>query len=257
MIDVNAYLGSFAFRALQNRTASGLLQLMDRKHIDLALVSSASSITYRNAHSGNEEVADEIRTYRDRLIGCAVLNPAYAGWRDDLKICREQFGMKAVRLYPRWHNYKLSDPQCLELVHAAAANRMVISIPIRVEDRRQQSWLVDIPDVNHEEIATLVKHVPDARFMLHNGSGFLRSSLGLRDSRLPPNYVIDISLLTVELANEAGRLLSTLGDDRVVFGTGMPFHYPDAALAKMDLLDVSEAVKQKIRHTTAAALLNI
>ena len=257
MIDVNAYLGSFAFRALPNRTASGLIRLMDRKRIDQAVVSSASSITYRNAHSGNEELNEEVRTHPDRLIGCAVLNPAYAGWREDLKICREQFGMKAVRLYPRWHNYKLSDPQCLDLVRTAAAQRMVISIPIRVEDRRQQSWLVDIPDVNHEEIAGLVKAVPDARFMLHNGSGFLRSSLGTRDSGLPSNYVIDISLLTVELANEAGRLLANLGDDRVVFGTGMPFHYPDPARAKMELLDVSESVKQKIRRQTAAALLGI
>ena len=93
--------------------------------------------------------------------------------------------------------------------------------------------------------------------MLHNGSGFLRSSLGTRDSGLPSNYVIDISLLTVELANEAGRLLANLGDDRVVFGTGMPFHYPDPALAKMELLDVSESVKQKIRRQTAAGLLGI
>jgi predicted TIM-barrel fold metal-dependent hydrolase len=165
--------------------------------------------------------------------------------------------MKAVRLYPRWHNYKLSDPQCLDLVRTAAAQRMAISIPVRVEDRRQQSWLVDVPDVNHEEIATLVKSVPDARFLLHNGNGFIRSSLGTRDSGLPSNYVIDISLLTVELANEAGRLLANLGDDRVVFGTGMPFHYPDPALAKLELLDVSESVKQKIRGSTAASLLGI
>ena len=52
-IDVNAYLGAFAFRSLPHRTAPELLRLMDRKRIDRALVSSAASITYRNAHSGN------------------------------------------------------------------------------------------------------------------------------------------------------------------------------------------------------------
>jgi len=134
---------------------------------------------------------------------------------------------------------------------------MAVSIPIRVEDRRQQSWLVDIPDVNHEEIAGLVKSVPDGRFLLHNGSGFIRSSLGKRDSGLPPNYVIDISLLTVELANETAQLLTSLGEDRVVFGTGMPFHYPDPALTKMELLQVSGPVREKIRRGTAAALLGI
>ena len=57
MIDVNAYLGHFAFRQLRYNTASGLLRLMDRAHIQQAVVSSASAITYRNAHSGNEEGA--------------------------------------------------------------------------------------------------------------------------------------------------------------------------------------------------------
>jgi uncharacterized protein len=257
MIDVNAYLGSFAFRALPHRTASELLRLMDRKRIDRAVVSSAASITYRNSQSGNEELALAIEGHGDRFIGCAVLNPAYAGWRDDLRICHEQFGMKAVRLYPRWHNYKLSDAECLELVHAATERHMVVSIPIRVEDRRQQSWLVDIPDVLHEEIAALVKAVPGGRFMIHNGSGFVNSSLGRRDTTLPRNYVIDLTLLAVELANEVGQLLANLGQDRVVFGTGMPFHYPDPALVKLELLDVPESVKVKIRHETAAALFGV
>ena len=214
MIDVNAYLGHFAFRQLRHNTAEGLLGLMDRKHIERAVVSSAASITYRNAHAGNEEVAGEIKRHRDRLIGCAVLNPAYAGWRDNLKTCHEEFGMKALRLYPRWHNYKLTDPVCLEMVQRAAERGLAITIPIRVEDRRQQSWLVDVPDVNHEEIAAVIRAVPQAAFILTNGSSFGGSPLGRKNNGLPANYAIDISLLTAELANEIGRLLSNLGDDR-------------------------------------------
>ena len=57
IIDINAYLGHFAFRQLRHNTADGLLALMDRKGIDRAVVSSAAAITYRNAQSGNEEVA--------------------------------------------------------------------------------------------------------------------------------------------------------------------------------------------------------
>src|SRR4051794_32181342 len=103
MIDVNAYLGHFAFRQLRHNTGSALLALMDTKKIDQAVVSSASAITYRNAQSGNEEVAAEVKGHRDRLLPFAVINPAYAGWQDDLKICHEELGMKGLRLYPKWH----------------------------------------------------------------------------------------------------------------------------------------------------------
>jgi predicted TIM-barrel fold metal-dependent hydrolase len=257
MIDVNAYLGHFAFRRLRHNTARGLLELMDRAGIEQAAVSSASAITYRNAHSGNEEVAAEVKTHRDRLVPFAVLNPVYAGWRDDLKSCQNEFGMRGLRIYPNWHNYRLSDPACEELVNAAAERGMSISIPLRVEDRRQQSWLVDVPDVDKEEIAELVRRCPKARFMLLNGSGYPGSSLGRRNSGLPANYVIEISLLTALIRNELGQLIENLGEERLVFGTGMPFHSPGPALAKLDVLDASAAVKEKIRRGNAAQLLRL
>jgi predicted TIM-barrel fold metal-dependent hydrolase len=165
--------------------------------------------------------------------------------------------MRGIRLYPRWHNYRLSAPACRELVQAAADLSMVISIPLRVEDRRQGSWLVDIPDVDREEIAGLIQEFPNARFILVNGSGYDASSLGRKGSGLPANYVIDISLLTAEIPNEASRLIENLGEDRVVFGTGIPFHYPGPALTKMQVLQVDETVKDRIRWRTAASLLRL
>jgi len=257
MIDVNSYLGHFAFRQLRHNTASELLRLMDSRKIERAVVSSAAAITYRNAQAGNEELARDVKTHRGRLIPLGVVNPAYAGWRDDLKICHEEFGAKGLRLYPRWHNYSLSDPACLELVNAASDRGLVISIPLRVEDRRQQSWLVDIPDVSQDEIAGLIQSCPNARFILVNGSGYARSVLGRRNNGLPPNYVIDISLLRVELENEVGQLIENLGEERVVFGTGMPFHYPDPAILKLEILDASEAVKERIRRRNAASVLGL
>lgn len=252
MIDVNAWLGHFAFRRLRNNTAAELLRLMDRKRIEKAVVASADAITYRNPQAGNEEIAAAVKPHRDRLIAQAVLNPAYAGWRDDLKICRDDFGMAGVRLLPRWHNYRLTDGPCLELAHAAAERKMPITIPQRIEDRRQQSWLVDVADVSLDEIAALVKAAPGASFILTNGLGYPGSALGRGAA---PNYFIEICLLTAELANELAQLLSSLGEDRLLFGTGMPFHYPDPALAKLEVLDAPERVKEKIRRGNAARLL--
>lgn len=257
MIDINAYLGHFAFRQLRHNTAAGLLRQMDRARIEQAVVSSTAAITYRNVQAGNEEVAAEVRDARGRLIPFAVLNPAYAEWRHDLRVCQEEFGMKGVRLYPHWHNYRLTDPACVELVHAATERRLVISIPFRVEDRRQQSWLVDIPDVTAPEAAALVQAAPKATFIFGNGSGFASSVLGKRDSGLPSNYSIEISLLSALLANEIGQLIRNLGEDRVLFGTGMPFHYPDPALLKIEVLDVNDTVKEKIRRGNARRLLGM
>jgi uncharacterized protein len=256
ILDVNAYLGHFAFRQLRHNTAASLLGLMDAKKIDKAVVSSISAVTYRNTQSGNEEVAAEVKGHRDRLIPFAVINPFYAGWQDDLAICHDEFGMAGLRLYPKWHNYKLSDGCCLDLISAATERGMVVSIPIRVEDSRERSWLVNVPDVPLEEIAQLVKACPKARFILVNGLGYARSPL-CQDKSLPPNYAIEISRLSALLDNEIGQLLANLGPDRLMFGTGMPLNYPDPALLKLEVLDAPEAVKEKIRWQNAAKWLSL
>jgi uncharacterized protein len=257
IVDVNAYLGHFAFRRLRHNTAASLLALMDAKKVDRAVVSSAGAITYRNAQSGNEEVAEEIRAHRDRLVPFAVINPFYAGWRDDLKICHDEFGTKGLRLYPKWHNYQLSDPCCRELIDAATERGMVISIPIRVEDNRSRSWLLKVPDIPLVEIVELVKAFPKARFILLNGSGYTGCPLGQKDNALPPNYAIELSRLSAVLANELGQLISNLGVSRLMFGTGMPFNYPDPALVKLEVLDVSEADKETIRSQNAMTWLRL
>ncbi|MBM3882358.1 MAG: metal-dependent hydrolase [Verrucomicrobia bacterium] len=255
IVDANAYLGPFAFRRLRPNTAPTLLQLMDVKRIDRAIVSSASAIAYRNVQAANEELAAEVTPHRDRLVPFAVLNPFYSGWEDDLKICHEDFGMRGLRLYPKWHNYQLADPCCLELVHAATERGWIVSIPARVEDHRQRSWLVDVPDVPLDELATLIKACPRARFLLLNGLNYASMQLGRKDNGLPANYLIELSRLTALLNNELGQLMANLGPERLVFGSGMPFSYPDPALLKLEVLAAPEEAKAKIRGQNIARWL--
>ena len=165
--------------------------------------------------------------------------------------------MRGLRLYPRWHNYRLSDRGCLDLVNAAAERGMIVSLPIRVEDSRQRSWLVDVPDLGLDEIAGLVKACPRAQFILVNGIGFVNSPLGRKGNGLPANYCIEISRLAAVLANDLGQLIANLGSERVVFGTGMPFQYPDPALLKLEVLEAGEQVKENIRWRNAARLLGL
>ena len=257
ILDVNAYLGPFAFRRLRHNQAGSMLELMDRKGIDKAIVSSASAITYRNTQPANEDLAAEVASHRDRLIPFGVVNPFYAGWRDDLKACHETLGMKGLRLYPGWHHYKLADASCHDLIQDATERGMLISIPLRVEDARNRSWLVDVPDVPHAEVLELIKAFPKARFILINGLGFVGGPLGKKDNGLPENYQIEISRIDSVLGNEMGRLIDNLGPSRVVFGTGMPFSYPDPALLKLEVLKASQDVKDQILAGNAAKWLGL
>ena len=133
----------------------------------------------------------------------------------------------------------------------------MVSIPVRVEDNRQRSWLANVPDVPLDELAALVKACPQTRFILLNGLGYAKSSLGRKGSGLPANYLLEISRLSALLDNELGLLLASLGAERLVLGTGMPFSYPDPAMLKLEVLPASKEDKEKIGWQNAEKWLRL
>ncbi len=246
IVDCNAYIGHYAFRRLHYNTGDGILQLMDRAGIDRACVSSAGAIMYRNSQAGNEELLEEIEPHRDRLIPFAVLNPTYAAWERDITWCKSVLGAKGLRLYPSYHMYKLSDFCCSEMIEAATELGMMISIPVRAEDSRQRHWLVQAPDVPLNDIAALVAGHPNARFIVLEGLGFRGSDLVRKADELPHNYWIEMSRPDPLFDKELQFVKDALGAERLVFGTGICFKYPEPALLRMKVLQATEDEKADI-----------
>ena len=273
LIDTNAYLGHFATRRLHYNTPEGLLALMDRAGITHACVSSASAIMYRNCQAGNEELAEtlglaETASYPgpaghpslkggERLIPFATLSPAYAAWEKDLRWCHEVLGARGVRLYPTYHRYALGDACCHEFVEAAASLGMVISIPQRVEDYRQRHWLIDAPDLNLNEFAKLTAAHPTAKFLVTNALGVGGSDFVTKQADLPANYWVDICRPDVVYAKDAIALIEALGIDRIVFGSGIPFNYPEPATLRLEVLEKQGYEVEKIASGNVRELLNL
>jgi predicted TIM-barrel fold metal-dependent hydrolase len=257
LIDANAYLGHWATRQLRHNTPDGLLALMDRAGIDMACVSSAAAVMYKDCHRGNEELAEAVSRHRDRLIPFAVLNPVYAGWRRDLTWCCEVLGARGLRLYPTYHAYGLVDPRLAALLAAATEAGLLITIPVRQVDTRQRHWLVDAPEVPLDDIATLAAAHPTARFIVLEGAGHLGSDLVRRACERPANYWLEISRPEAVYSNEIGSLLGALGAGRLVFGSGIPFKYPEPATLRLEVLQAPEADKDLIRGSNLRALLGL
>ena len=122
LLDMNAYVGHWPFKQLQYNTCDALLERMNKFGVDVSVIANLNGIFYKNTQSANEELYDEIksnRRFRDSFIPFAVINPIYAGWKQDIEVCISKMGMKGIRLYPKYHDYELTDPACIELVKTA------------------------------------------------------------------------------------------------------------------------------------------
>src|SRR5690606_15227847 len=118
LIDINAYIGHWPFKQLQYNTCEALLKRMNRFGVDISIISNLHGLFYKNTQSANRELFNELtskRVFSDRFIPFAVINPIYAGWKNDFKESVNKFGMRGLRLYPKYHDYEITDPSLVEL----------------------------------------------------------------------------------------------------------------------------------------------
>ncbi|MDA0748388.1 MAG: amidohydrolase family protein [bacterium] len=252
ILDANAWIGHWPFRQLRHNTARSLIALMDQYEIDRAVVGSVHGIFYRNAHAANEEVAQECRRFRDRLIPFATLNPTYPGWQEDLTRCAEDLELCGIRLYPAYHGYRLTDGAALELIDAVTELNWAVQIPMRLEDRRQRHLWDQAADVSPAEIEAAVSLRPQTRWMVLNG-------IGIRGKNIPQgaHFVMEISRMTAVLQRNIQAFLDSAGPRSLAFGTGMPFTEPAPSFLKLDILDAPHSVKERIAWKNTSELLGL
>jgi predicted TIM-barrel fold metal-dependent hydrolase len=234
-----------------------LLKLLDEERADMAVVSSLESIMYRNVQKGNELLAERIKGHTDRLIGAAVVNPVYAEAVEDTELCITSFGMKAIRLYPNYHGYTLSDERVGAVVSVAQKHGVPVSIAFRVEDERQRHWLINTPEVCHEEALSLVKSFPEVHFVMERAK---RNELYyfMSEGSDAANWYADISgrFLGGALSGPH-ETIRDLGPDRALFGSDIPLQYAKPVFLKLESTELDKASMERIMGENAARLLNI
>jgi hypothetical protein len=260
LLDINAYVGHWPFKQLKYNTCEATLDRMDQFGIDISVISNLNGIFYKNTQPANKELFDEIQSdkkFAGRFIPFAVINPIYAGWKDDFEECRTKFGMKGIRLYPKYHDYELTDPACIELVQLARDHDLPVAFSFRMVDSRQRSWIDIEEEWDLKDIVPIVKAVPDAKYIFLN----LTNSIRLNDEEemllKSTNWVVDTSGRSVNAFQE---LISRFGKEKFAFGTHAPILDYMTGLLRIESLREDEAdkkIKDLFRYGNAKRILGI
>jgi hypothetical protein len=267
LIDINAYVGNWPFQQMKYNTCELLHERMNKFGVDISVISNLNGIFYKNTQSANEELYSEIRStrkFQDRFIPFAVINPIYAGWREDLETSVKKMGMKGVRVYPKYHDYGITDPACIELVKRVRDLGLPVAFEYRMVDSRQRSWM-DIDylvgktkrEWNLKDILPIVKAVPDAKYMILNYANAV--ALAPEEIALvkSTNLLFDTSGRTITNMSD---FLKMYGADKFAFGTHSPILDYLTGQLRIESLTPSEAdevVKEMLRSGNAKTMLNI
>lgn len=267
LIDTNAYVGHWPFQQLKYNTCEALLERMNKFGVDVSVISNLNGIFYKNTQSANEELYDEIRSNRrfsDRFIPFAVINPVYANWREDLDTSVKKLGMKGVRMYPKYHDYGIVDPESIELVKRVRDHGLPVAFNFRMVDSRQRSWM-DIDYVvgtpkrewNLTDIIPIIKAVPDAKYMILNFANAASLTAEQMSIVKSANVLIDTSGRAI---TDMSDFLKQYGVDKFAFGTHSPILDYLTGQLRIESLhpdEADEATKERIRSGNAKRFLSI
>jgi hypothetical protein len=260
LLDINASVGHWPFQHYNYNTCETLLERMNRFGVNVSVISNLNGIFYKNTQPANEELYAEINSdkrFRDRFIPFAVINPIYAGWKDDLDICTEKLAIKGIRLYPLYHDYDLTDPSCLELVRSAKERNLVVALTLRMVDSRARSWMDIQKEWALKDIIPVVKAVPDARYMILNVAN--STELDDDETALIKNTALVFDTSGREVST-LGELLKKFGNDKFAFGTHSPILDYLTGQLRIESLRESEAdekTKELLRSGNAMRILGL
>ncbi len=258
-IDVHTYIGHYAYRHLRGNTPEGLVSYMKRFGIERAAVANLSGVFYKDTQPANEELAAAIRPFPGKFIPFAVINPTYAGWQDDLEACR-RLGMKGLRLYPQYHDYKLTDPRLGKLLEAVHGLNMPVAFTRWLEDDRQLSWLDSSKELTVQELLPVLADNPGT-FLLLNANPYPVKDEHLRVFRAAQVY-LDTVFASATSSGWSGydfpTFVKQLGPERFLFGSGYPTRDPVSAQIRLTLqTELDPHAREAIWNGNARRLFEI
>ncbi|MBT3376178.1 MAG: metal-dependent hydrolase [Lentisphaerae bacterium] len=248
--DANTWIGHWPFRALPRRSARELLDQMDKHGIEKALVGSLHGLFYKDAHEANHELVQEIQGHRDRLLPCAVLNPTYYGWQDDLRQCREEYGTPVLRLVPDYHGYALTDACTTELISAAHALNMRVALIDRVVDPRGRHPLDPGREAKRDQISAVLSRFPQERFLMLNFSGLVPS--GTSDGQ---RNLYDITRILGGNGLRLEREITKHGAKHFVVGSTMLLRYGKPAYLALEKCQLDPQQRAAVEHGNLTELV--
>jgi predicted TIM-barrel fold metal-dependent hydrolase len=277
LVDANAYLGNWPHREVSNSSAEGLLAHMDRKGVDRALVSAIEATLYRDVHAANRLLRDRVEGNEDRLLPVATVNPAYPEWEADLETAIEDWGFRAAKLLPTYHEYDLDDPAAIDCLQTCAELDVPVVVVALVEDYRcrhpritltgyedggDRSWT----DEHLSALETLLREAPATDVVLGNSWGdgpdlvdrlhqIQRNGVHLDNQVRSGRTLLAVNDLFVYFSHQGEAIAEQVGAEHLAYAASLPFKIVDSSLGMLDALDLDASDREQVTAGNVDSML--
>jgi hypothetical protein len=253
IIDTNVYVSHWPFRRLPGDELSALIAKLREHNVTEAWAGSFDGILHEDVGGVNKRLAETCRTAGEGLlIPFGTVNPTLPDWEEDLRRCREEYGMPGIRLHPSYHGYSLDDPRFADLLRQAAERKLTVQLVLNMEDTRTQHPLVQVTEPDTGPVLKLLPQIPGLRLVIQNRK---REPSGKLLGRLSYQGEVYFDFAMLEGVGAIAKLIEEIPSDRVLFGSHYPFFYFESALFKVKESGLSESRQKAIFSENASLVL--
>lgn len=228
--DRNAFAGSWPFRFLGEAAEPAVVEKELRAAgIGSAWISPLDALFNAEPFSANDWL---IRKASDHplLQVVPVFNPRLTGAGADLaNLLKEHPEIPAIRLTPGYHGYEANAPEVRDFVKNIPPGKTVL-ITLRVQDRRGQPPLFQVPDVPLDSAFALAEAFPRQTFLLC-GIRVGEVTSAREKWRRYPNLHIETSF--IDNISGIADCAEAVGDNHLHLGTLAPLLYASASVEKI------------------------
>lgn len=250
-VDVSAFLGRYPWRKVSGGSPHGLLEAMDRCAIDQAWISNSSAVFWKDPSDGNA-VLYLAAAQNDRFRPVPAIHPGIPDWERTLDEAKQR-GAPAVRADAVFYGLDPVGSSMRALAEACADRSMPIMMAVKLEDIRQRHSLDRAPELTSASVRTLIRSHPRLRLITtHADREFVEQVHFGSTPEEAVRMLWDICWIWGPPEDHLELLLRTVGLDRFAFGTGMPLRIPETSVAKLDLLNLSDADRARIESGNLA-----
>ena len=239
IFDVNLSTGQWPFRRLPLADTAEMFAKLTAQGISGGLVRSLEAPFSLNINEENELLYEKLRNF-PQFIPLPAVRPDFGLWKE--------VTAPAAALYPSYHQYSLTSPECVAMVRALLAKNITPVIVVREEDERGQHPLCKVAPVSFDEINELAGMFPDKKFIVLNIYYYECGKLSAE------NVYADIAF--TESFPALALPVEKLGVSRLLFGSHAPFFCIGAAVSKVACGDLNEEEQESVAYKNAEKILN-
>ncbi len=236
MIDVNALIGPYPFRAVPHPDPDVLVRVLDREKIERAWVGHLPSAFHRDPAAGNAELFAALKPHAARLKPVPAIRPDWPRWPQALREARDA-GAVAVRAYPPQWQLGPHDMAMHELACACGEVKLPLVLTVKFEDLRQRHPLDVAGDLTAAAIRSLARADTGVRLVVTAAGREMIEEVHWGLTPIEQRRVLwDISWIWGPPEDHLAKLFRTIGSERFVYGTHWPLRLTQAPRANLDLL---------------------